>query len=541
MKYYDFLEKYRKEESAWPFNFAVDVVDAEGKANPEKVAMIWLDEHGNEKRLTYADFTRESNKAANVLRSLGVQREDIVVLMMTRRVEWWICALAIMKLGAIVIPVSSKLTPYDIRYRSGMTPIKAIITEDGLKGVFDEASDDLTYVHLFLTYDGGNEKWQNMGELCANASEEFKDPADTTILSPMIMYFTSGTSGLPKMVRHNYLYAWAHLATSELWHRETPESLQWTITDTGWGKLCWGAFIAQWMAGSCIFVYEYKGHFDGKDILRNIEKYHITNFCAPPTVYRLLIAEDVKKYDISSLKVTTAAGEALSIPDANKWKELSGLDIYEGYGQTESTILLGNLPGEQHKIGSLGRSIPGLDVDIVDDEGNRLGPDKEGNIAVCMEGKWPPGLFHGYLNEEEMNKEVFHHGWYYTRDLGIKDKDGFIWFVSRSDDVFKSSGYRISPAEVEKALQQHEAVADSIVIGVPHKMRGFVVKAFVQLRPGFEPSFLLGKDIQSFVRKNTAPYMYPRIVEFVDDLPKTTNGKKCRWKMVEIENKKNNG
>lgn len=541
MKYYDFLEDYRRDPSAKPFNFAVDQVDGLAARQPEKLAMIWLDESGEERRLTYSFFSKESNKAANVLRDLGVREGDIIVLMMTRRPEWWICALATMKLGAILIPVSSKLTPYDIRYRSGMTPIKAIITENDLKGVFDEASDDLSYVHLYLTYDGGNEKWKNMGELCAAAGEELKDPARTTTESPMIMYFTSGTSGLPKMVRHNYLYAWAHLATSELWHQETPDSLQWTITDTGWGKLCWGAFIAQWMAESCIFVYEYKGHFDGKDILRLIEKYHITNFCAPPTVYRLLIVEDIKKYDISSLRVTTAAGEALSIPDAQKFKEMTGLDIHEGYGQTETTILLGNLPGQYVRNGSLGKAIPGLDVDIVDDNGNRLGPGKEGNIAVCMNGPWPPGLFHGYLNEEEMNREVFHHGWYYTRDLGIKDKDGFIWFVSRSDDVFKSSGYRISPAEVEKALQQHEAVADSIVIGVPHKLRGNVVKAFVQLRPGFEPSFLLEKDIQSFVRKNTAPYMYPRLVEFVSDLPKTTNGKKCRWKMVEIENKKRNG
>ena len=526
MLYERFIEEYKKNPAPFKFNFAQDIIDKRAKETPERLAMIWLNDRGLERRFTYEFFSEESNRYANTFRAYGIERGDVVLVMLPRRPEWWVIVLALMKLGAIALPVSVQVQDRDLVYRCALAKVKAVVTEKNLIGNFETVRSEINS-KLFFSVDGFLPGWHDLGPEILKADTVLLNPAETTTADPMILYFTSGTSGYAKMVRHDYLYSFGHLGTAELWHKETENCIQWTITDTGWAKLCWGSFIAQWMVGSVIFIYDYyAGQFAGKDVLRILEKYGITNFCAPPTVYRMMMQDKEKKYDLSKLRYATCAGEAMGEKDIKRWYEFSGIKLYEGYGQTETTLLLANMPDFGQHPGSLGRPLPGVDVEIVDDDGKLLPTGEQGNIAVDISGAWPPGVFRGYLNEKELNDLVFHHGWYFTRDLGVKDEDGFIWFKGRSDDVFKSSDHRISPYEVEKVVLEHEAVADCIVIGVPDKLRGSVAKAFIQLKDGYEGSFLLMKDIQSFVRKRTTSYMYPRRIEFVTDLPKTINGKK---------------
>lgn len=526
MLYERFIEEYKKNPAPFKFNFAQDIIDKRAKETPERLAMIWLNDRGLERRFTYEFFSEESNRYANTFRAYGIERGDVVLVMLPRRPEWWVIVLALMKLGAIALPVSVQVQDRDLVYRCALAKVKAVVTEKNLIGNFETVRSEINS-KLFFSVDGFLPGWHDLGPEILKADTVLLNPAETTTADPMILYFTSGTSGYAKMVRHDYLYSFGHLGTAELWHKETENCIQWTITDTGWAKLCWGSFIAQWMVGSVIFIYDYyAGQFAGKDVLRILEKYGITNFCAPPTVYRMMMQDKENNYDLSKLRYATCAGEAMGEKDIKRWYEFSGIKLYEGYGQTETTLLLANMPDFGQHPGSLGRPLPGVDVEIVDDDGKLLPTGEQGNIAVDISGAWPPGVFRGYLNEKELNDLVFHHGWYFTRDLGVKDEDGFIWFKGRSDDVFKSSDHRISPYEVEKVVLEHEAVADCIVIGVPDKLRGSVAKAFIQLKDGYEGSFLLMKDIQSFVRKRTTSYMYPRRIEFVTDLPKTINGKK---------------
>ena len=518
---------FQNEES---FNFAFDVVDALGRRKPEKLAMLHLSEDGVEHRFTFRDFMRESARAANYFKSLGIGRGDRVMLVLKRHYQFWFAILGLHKLGAIAIPAPNQLLEKDFAYRFEAGRIKAILaTADGdvAESVDRAALSVPTLAHKILV-GGSRDGWRSYDEECSLYSSHFARTEDTPCGSdPMLMFFTSGTSGYPKIAAHSYKYPLGHFITAKYWHQVNPEGLHLTISDTGWAKALWGKLYGQWLSEAAVFVYDFD-RFDAEKILPLFKKYNITTFCAPPTMYRMLIKQDLSRFDLSSIEHASTAGEALNPEVFRRFKEHTGLEIMEGFGQSESTLMIGNLSGGSHKVGSMGQPVPLYDVHLLDADGNDVAPGESGEICVDISRGLPPGLAYAYDGNEEITRETWREGFYHTGDLAWRDEDGFLWYVGRADDVIKSSGYRIGPFEIENVIMELPYVLECGVCAAPDELRGQVVKAVIVLVPGKEGSEELKREIQNYVKSRTAPYKYPRIVEFRESLPKTTSGKIIR-------------
>lgn len=516
------------------FNFAYDIVDELGKTKPDKLAMLWVSADGEEKRFTFKDMMLCSNKAANYFKYMGIRKGDRVLLVLKRSYFFWVCILALHKIGAIAIQATNMLKAKDYVYRCNAADIKAVVmTGDGQETeYFDEGGDQYKTVELkfvighknagpdwidFETgYDMANSDWQR-------PTGENAPMADDT----MLISFSSGTTGYPKIISHNFKYPLGHIMTGVFWHRVIDGGLHLTISDTGWLKSLWGKLYGQWFGESAVFVYDFR-KFDAADILGKLEKYKITTFCVPPTMYRLLLQKDVTKYDLSSLTHCCTAGEALNPEIFNKWYDATGLKIYEGFGQTETTVCIATIkPWTEPVPGAIGFPVPGFDVHILDenDQSCQRGTTGEICIRVLSVDRKSCGLMDGYNLSIEETKKAMHGGFYHTGDTAYRDEKGMFRYVGRNDDVIKSSGYRIGPFEIESVLLEHPAVMEVAVTGVPDKIRGFVVKATIVLSSGYEGTDELTKELQTYVKKNTAPYKYPRIIEYVTELPKTFSGK----------------
>ena len=507
------------------FNFAYDVVDAIAEAEPGRRAMIWCNPCGEEHVFTYGDLKRYSDKTANMLRAKGIGKGDMVMVVLKRHYQFWFTILALHKLGAVIIPATFLLTKHDIVYRVNSASVKAVICtgQGDVAAHFDESAPECPTLQTKLMVNGERDGWEDFMTEMEKAPESFAR-VPTLASDPMILYFSSGTTCNPKMALHPYTYALGHLATAKYWHNVDPEGIHFTIADTGWGKAVWGKLYGQMFMESCVFVYDFE-KFVASDILDKVSQYGVTSLCCPPTMFRFFLQEDVKSWDLSRLTYCTIAGEALSPDVFNKWYEATGIKLMEGFGQTETTLLIANLVGMEPKPGSMGKPIPQYDVMIVDEDGQPVQPGVTGEIVVKLDHGKPLGLFDCYYRDEKRTKEAMHDGLYHTGDTAWMDEDGYYWYVGRTDDVIKSSGYRIGPFEIESVLAEHPAVLECAVTGVPDPLRGNVVKATIVLRPGFAASEELKKELQNHVKKETAPYKYPRVVEFVDELPKTVNGK----------------
>ena len=521
------------------FNFAYDVMDAWAEEQPDKTALLWTNDEGAERRFTFADIKQETDRAAAYLQSLGIGHGDMVMLILKRRYEFWITMMALHKLGAVAIPATHMLTTHDIVYRNERASTKAIICvgeEYVLSQVAASRKDSpslQTLISIGPLVPEGFHDWQKeTSQAPAFVRPERKNDNDDT----MLVYFTSGTSGEPKMVAHNFLYAMGHLTTGVFWHNLSEDSIHLTVADTGWGKAAWGKLYGQWFAGAVVFVFDHE-KFNADNMLRQMERYHVTSFCAPPTVYRFLIREDLSRYDLSALRYCCTAGEALNPAVYDKFYSLTGIRLMEGFGQTETTMTLGTMPWTTPKPGSMGIPNPQYDIDLVRSDGTSCEDGEKGEIIVRTDKGTPIGLFKGYYRDEELTRQAWHDGAYHTGDVAWRDEDGYYWFVGRIDDVIKSSGYRIGPFEVESALMTHPSVVECAITGVPDDIRGMVVKATIVLGKEWKDKAGddLVKELQNHVKRVTAPYKYPRIIEFVDELPKTISGKIRR---VEIRNKK---
>ncbi len=519
------------------FNFAYDVMDEWAKEQPDKLALLWTNDEGECIRFSFKDIKEQSDRAAAYLMSLGIGSGDMVMLILKRRYEFWLAMLALHKIGAVAIPATHMLTTHDIVYRNNRASVKAIICAgeeyimEQVIGSKAESPTLKTLVSIGPRQAEGFHDWHKEWMDAPTFVRPGKNNNDDT----MLMYFTSGTSGEPKMVAHDYLYALGHLTTGVYWHNLAPDSIHLTVADTGWGKAVWGKFYGQWFAGAAVFVFDHE-KFTADKILRQIEKYHITSFCAPPTVYRFLIHEDFNNYDLSSLRYCCTAGEALNPAVFDKFKSLTGISLMEGFGQTETTMTLGTMPWTTPKPGSMGLPNPQYDIDLIKPDGTPCEDGEKGEIVVRVNNTKPVGLFKCYYRDEVLTKTVWHDGLYHTGDVAWRDEDGYYWFEGRIDDVIKSSGYRIGPFEVESALMTHPAVVECAITGVPDEIRGMVVKATVVLHKDWKAKAgdELIKELQNHVKHVTAPYKYPRIIEFVDELPKTISGKIRR---VEIREK----
>ena len=534
------------------FNFAYDVMDVWAEEAPEKLALLWTNDEGVEIRTTFGKLKEETDQAASYLQSLGIGKGDPVMLILKRRYEWWLVMLALHKLGAVVIPATHMLTKHDVVYRNTRASIKAIICVDDEYVISQvEASLPESPTVKTLVKVSDNTESSNNSVAPAIAWHNWKAEWRTTppFLRPsfvnsnddtMLMYFTSGTSGEPKMVAHDFLYALGHLTTGVFWHNLHEGSLHLTVADTGWGKAVWGKFYGQWFAGATVFVFDHE-KFSADTLLRQIEKYHVTSFCAPPTIYRFMIREDLSKYDLSSLEYCTTAGEALNPAVYDKFLEKTGIRMMEGFGQTETTMTLGTMPWMTPKPGSMGMPNAQYDIDLLRPDGSSCEDGEKGEIVVRAGKNKPIGLFKEYYRDEALTLEAWHDGIYHTGDMAWRDEDGYYWFEGRIDDVIKSSGYRIGPFEVESALMTHPAVVECAITGVPDDIRGMVVKATVVLGKEWKSRAgeALIKELQEHVKHETAPYKYPRIVEFVDELPKTISGKIRRVEIRQKDAKEN--
>jgi acetyl-CoA synthetase len=553
--YEDFYENYSVQVPE-NFNFAWDVMDEFAREKPGERALVWCDDQGAEAEFTYGDIKRLSLKAARVFLDAGIRRGDPVMLILKRRFEYWPILLALHRIGAVAIPATHLLTPKDIIYRTEAADIAAIVCVDDpeLTRRVDEAEAKLSAggksrtlrfkaftssVHAGAGENPGEKAapsassggapgllpWKDFNALSREAAEDFSRPAlVNTNDDIMLLYFTSGTTGMPKMVRHNFAYPLGHILTARYWQQVKPGGLHLTVADTGWAKAAWGKIYGQWICGAAVFVYDYD-RFVPQAMLEVVSRHKVNTFCAPPTVYRFFVKEDLKKYDFSALSNCAVAGEPLNPEIYEKFREATGIKLRECYGQTELTVTLCTYPWLEPKPGSMGKPSPGYDIDLVREDGSSCGMGEEGQIVVRTNRRRPPGMFGGYFRDEALTAQVWHDHIYYTGDMAWKDEDGYYWFVGRADDVIKSSGYRIGPFEVESALQEHPSVLECAVTGVPDPDRGTAVKATVVLAKGWVPSEELKTELQNHVKKTTAPYKYPRIVEFVPELPKTISGK----------------
>ena len=542
------------------FNFGYDVVDDIAMNDPDRRAMIWCNPEGEEHIFTFADMKRWSDKTANFLVAQGIKRGDYVLVVLRRHYQFWFVATALAKIGAVMVPATFMLKEHDLEYRLNGASISSIIcTSVGeISQIADNVIDECPTVTSRILVNGaggGTTKYDDEGNLIAvtgtvgaalsgeegicavpierkgwvdfnsgvRAASEVFERRNTVAADPMLMYFSSGTSGNPKMVLHNSGYAVAHLITAKHWHNVQPDGVHFTIADTGWGKAVWGKYYGQWLMEACVLTYDFD-RFNAGEILSLISKYQVTTLCCPPTMYRLMMSENFDAYDLSSLQYSTTAGEALNPDLFNFWKEHTGLTIYEGFGQTETPLTIANLKHSTPRSGSMGKPVPLYDVEIQRDDGSRCNTGETGEICIRMEPR-PAGIMMEYYRDPEKTANAIYDGWYHTGDTAWVDEDGYFWYVGRNDDVIKSSGYRIGPFEIESELLEHEAVRECAVTGVPDPVRGFAVKATVVLADGFTGSDELTRELQAWVKHRTAPYKYPRIVEYVDALPKTVNGK----------------
>ncbi len=542
------------------FNFGYDVVDDIAVNDPDRRAMIWCNPEGEEHIFTFADMKRWSDKTANFLVDQGIKRGDYVLVVLRRHYQFWFVATALAKIGAVMVPATFMLKEHDLEYRLNGASISSIIcTSVGeISQIADNVIDECPTVTSRILVNGaggGTTKCDDEGNLIAvagtvgaalsgeegicaasieregwvdfnsgvRAASDVFERRDTVAAEPMLMYFSSGTSGNPKMVLHNSGYAVAHLITAKHWHNVQPDGVHFTIADTGWGKAVWGKYYGQWLMEACVLTYDFD-RFNAGEILSLISKYQVTTLCCPPTMYRLMMSENFDAYDLSSLQYSTTAGEALNPDLFNFWKEHTGLTIFEGFGQTETPLTIANLKHSTPRSGSMGKPVPLYDVEIQRDDGSRCNTGETGEICIRMEPR-PAGIMMEYYRDPEKTANAIYDGWYHTGDTAWVDEDGYFWYVGRNDDVIKSSGYRIGPFEIESELLEHEAVRECAVTGVPDPVRGFAVKATVVLADGFTGSDELTRELQAWVKHRTAPYKYPRIVEYVDALPKTVNGK----------------
>ena len=511
------------------FNFACDVVDEIALTTPEKTAMVWCDDKGSEAVFTFAQMKYFSDKAANFFRSKGIRKGDPVMLILKRHYTFWFCTLGLNKIGAVTIPATHLLTAKDIVYRNNAADIRMIICvpDPIVMQHIKESEDKSPSLKHKVLIGEDREGWVNFSKGMDESPEKFLKPGPDEAVKnddAMLLYFTSGTTGMPKMVTHDFTYPLGHIVTARYWQCVQDNGLHFTIADTGWAKSAWGKIYGQWISGSAVMTYDYD-KFVPKDILGVIEKYKVTTFCAPPTIYRFLIKEELTAFDLSHLKNCVVAGEPLN-PEVYKFfLEKTGLKLMEGYGQTECTVALATYPWMTPKPGSMGKPSPGYDIDIVDEFGNSCEIGNEGEIVIYTGKRKPVGMFRGYYRDDELTKKVWSDGVYRTGDMAWRDEDGYYWFVGRADDIIKSSGYRIGPFEVESALIEHPAVLECAVTAVPDPDRGQVVKATIVLSKNYAPGDELAKELQEHVKKVTAPYKYPRIVEFVTELPKTISGK----------------
>ena len=512
------------------FNFAFDVVDALGRRKPEKLAMLHVSEDGTERRFTFRDMKKESARAANYFKSLGIKRGDRVMLVLKRHYQFWFSMLALHKLGAVAIPAPNQLLEKDFEYRFKAANIKAILctADGGVADAVDAAAAKAGTPETKIIVGGTREGWHSFDEEYSIYSSHFARTEDAPCGSdPMLMFFTSGTSGYPKIAAHNHKYPLGHFITAKYWHQVNPDGLHLTISDTGWAKALWGKLYGQWLCEAATFVYDFD-RFDAEKILPLFKKYNITTFCAPPTMYRMLIKQDLSRFDLSSIEHASTAGEALNPEVFRQFEKHTGLKIMEGFGQSESTLIIGNLAGGSHKIGSMGKPVPLYDVRLLSIDGEELGVGESGEICINIKDGLPCGLAYSYEGNPEVTAETWRDGYYHTGDLAWRDEDGFLWYVGRADDVIKSSGYRIGPFEIENVIMELPYVLECGVSAAPDEIRGQVVKASIVLVNGTEGTDELKREIQNYVKSRTAPYKYPRIVEFRESLPKTTSGKIIR-------------
>ncbi|MCD7781906.1 MAG: AMP-binding protein [Methanosphaera sp.] len=525
------------------FNFAYDIVDEYAKIDPDKVALSWCNEE-EDKVFTFRDLKYYSDKAANFFSSIGVKKGDRVLLTLKSRYDFWYCLLALHKLKAIGVPATHMLKPEDIEYRIKSAGIHTVVTirEEGVPESYAEVEETLG-VHLNKVYVGDYDMpgWYDLRKEVQNASSDFERPVhdDDSVDDISVLFFSSGSTGQPKMIKHNFSYPLAHIVTSSYWHQVVEDGLHYTIADTGWGKALWGEIYGPWIAGSGIYIYDYD-RFHPYDVLSRALDHNITTLCCPPTMYRFFIHEDISDLDFSSLQHATTAGEPLNPEVYDKFKELSGLSIRESFGQTETVATIANFPWLDLKVGSIGKPAPIFNIKLLNSEGKECDVGEEGEIVFDLSEGYPLGLFKGYYNNDEKTNEILYDGYYHTGDSAWIDEDGYYWYKGRIDDVIKSSGYKIGPYEVENALLSHDAVVDCAVTGVPHPIRGQIVKATIILDSNYEPSEELTKDIQNHVKHVTAPYKYPRKIEYVDELPKTISGKIMRKKIRKQDEEKYN-
>lgn len=526
--YEDFLENF-KVNIPESFNFAYDVVDAISEEEPDRLAMVWCDDKGGEAFFTFRQMSALSSKAANFFKSIGIKKGDSVMLILKRRYEFWFCLLGLHKIGAVAIPATHLLTTKDIIYRNNAADIKMIIAvseEDVIKHVEESLEKSPTIEHKTLI-NANRDGWYNLTEELEKASCKFERPQGKDSISnrdTSLLYFTSGTTGMPKMVRHDFTYPFGHIVTAKYWQNASDGGLHLTVADTGWAKAVWGKIYGQWLCKSAVFVYDYD-KFIPRNLIDVIVKYGVTTFCAPPTIYRFFIKEDLSKFRQSKLVYCTTAGEPLNPEVYNRFLEYTGIKLMEAYGQTEMTVAIGTFKYLDPKPGSMGKPAPGYDINILDDKGNSCEVGEEGQIAIRTDKRKPLGMFLDYYRDPELTLSVWNNDIYSTGDMAWKDEDGYYWFVGRADDVIKSSGYRIGPFEVESALLEHPAVLECAITAVPDPIRGQIVKATVVLTKSYKPCDDLVVELQEHVKKVTAPYKYPRIIEFVDELPKTISGK----------------
>jgi acetyl-CoA synthetase len=522
------------------FNFAYDVVDRYAKDEPGKRALVWCDDADEEHVFSFSDISEMSKKAANFLVAHGIKKGDAVMLILRRRYEFWWFIIALHRIGAIVVPATDQLLVKDIEYRNNAAQIKMIVSfdEPSVQMEIEKSLIASPSVKTLVTVGSDRKGWLSFHKEYDSYKADFPRPSGSNATHNediMLLYFTSGTSGYPKMVQHNFLYPLGHIVTAKYWQNVVDNGLHLTVAETGWAKAVWGKLYGQWLAGSAVFAYDMIS-FKPDKMLQKISQYKVTTFCAPPTVYRYLIRQDLTKYDLSALTYCVTAGEALNAEVYNKFYEQTGIKMFEAYGQTEATVIVGNFPGMEPKPGSMGKPAPGYDVDIIGPDGNKCRTGETGEIVIHIDKGRPFGLFAGYYHDVSLTAAAFDSGLYHTGDTAYFDEDGYIWFVGRNDDIIKSSGYRISPFEVESVLMQHPAVLECAVTGVEDKKRGQLVKATIVLNAGFKPGKDLEIELQDYVKHQTASYKHPRIIEFVKELPKTISGKIRR---VEIREKDN--
>ena len=531
----DYHQTYRTFSQVVPqtYNWAYQVFDEWGR-NSNKVAMVWVGQDGNSREVTFSEMGVRSKRLANALTGMGVKRGERVFTMLPRIVEWWEIMLGCMRGGQVPVPGTTLLTTKDITYRINISEAKIAITDpDNFDKVESVLGECPTLEKILVV--GGKGPWIEYEDLLRLASDELPHPYNRSD-DPLVIYFTSGTTGHPKMVLNTHsTYPIGHVATGKFWLDNRASDLHWTLADTGWAQAAWTSFFAPWNMGAGIFIWDSRGRFEAKDTLRMFEEYPITTFFAPPTAYRMMVQENLGEFNPKALRHTVGAGEAVNPEVIDEWKKHTGLHIWEGYGQTETTLLAATFPGMEYRPASMGVTCPGYYMAVVDEDGNELENGEEGEIAVRTEPEWPVGLFPGYWRNPDANAKSFRNGWYYTGDLATQDPDGYFWFVGRNDDVIISSSYRIGPFEVESALVEHGSVAEAAVIGKPDVLRSEIVKAFIILAPGHESSDKLVRTLQDHVKLVTAPYKYPREIEFVDELPKTISGKIRRAELRRIE------